>query len=209
MVKPINQLTKEGLFIKTFISTKDAAEELGIKANSISAVLNGVTKTAGGFKFEYNIPDLKGEVWYNGLVNSVDVYVSNFGRIRIYGKITDCNGVKDKIIHIQDKKYSAARLIYAIGNGLSYDDLPKDHYVQRKNRDTTDHNLDNLELVHRSDLDTNHKKKAETLSQTIELVECDKNGKLCYDDNNKEIILREYSSITDASDKSGEYTGKQ
>ena len=124
MVKSINQLTEEGLFIKTFISVKNAADELDIKAYNISKVINGKLKTAGGFKFEFNIPDFDGEVWYNGLVNSVVVYVSNFGRIRINGKITDWNGVKNMRtqIKIQDNIYRATRLIYAIGNGLLYDD---------------------------------------------------------------------------------------
>ena len=57
VIKPINQLTKKGLFIKNFISVKDAAIELGIDASSITKVLNGKLLTTGGFKFEFNIPN--------------------------------------------------------------------------------------------------------------------------------------------------------
>jgi hypothetical protein len=87
--------------------------------------------------------------------------------------------------------------------------LPEDYCVQRKDGIRTDYKPDNLELVHRSNLDTNVTKRVKTQSQPVELVECDDNRKPQYDDNDEEIVLREYSSIKEAGEKSVEHTGKK
>ena len=208
MSKPINQLTEESLFIKNFISVKDAAIELGLNRGNISAVLKGKLLTTGGFKFEYNIPDLPGEC-RNGVVYGVDVKVYEIGSILINGKYTNPNGKAMKQIKIKRKHCLISRIVYAIWNSESYENLPEDYCVQRKDGITTDYKPDNLKLVHKSDVDINATKGGETRSKPVELVECDDNSKPQRDDNDEEIVLREYSSPKEASEKSGEHTGEK
>lgn len=51
--KKVLQLSLEGLFIKEFASIKDAALEVGCDRTTISKVLKGVYKTAGGYIWKY------------------------------------------------------------------------------------------------------------------------------------------------------------
>lgn len=53
MAKKIEQLTIEGEFIERFDSLIDAQNETGISFKSISKVLRGTNKTAGGYKWRY------------------------------------------------------------------------------------------------------------------------------------------------------------
>ena len=50
---PISQYTKDGNFIKEFISQAEAAEELNIPFKCINNNLKGISKTTGGFVFRY------------------------------------------------------------------------------------------------------------------------------------------------------------
>jgi len=50
----IVQLHKDGTYIATFDSGKDASIELGVSKQAINAVLKGRSKTAGGFKWGYS-----------------------------------------------------------------------------------------------------------------------------------------------------------
>ena len=50
--KPIDQLTKDGTFIKTWPSIKEASETLDINRNTLTGCLTGRLKLAGGFKWE-------------------------------------------------------------------------------------------------------------------------------------------------------------
>ncbi len=52
--KPILQYTEEGELVSKFSSQAEAAEKTEICRSSISAALRGKTKTAGGFKWEYD-----------------------------------------------------------------------------------------------------------------------------------------------------------
>lgn len=52
--RSVNQLSKDGKFIKSFETIRKAAKELGLNENQISIVLSGKLKTTGGFKWEYN-----------------------------------------------------------------------------------------------------------------------------------------------------------
>jgi group I intron endonuclease len=52
--KPIQQLTKEGIWIRDWNSQKRAAEALGIDRGNISTCLKGRQKTAGGFVWKYS-----------------------------------------------------------------------------------------------------------------------------------------------------------
>lgn len=53
--KPIVQFDKNGEFIKEWCSLSDASRSLCISISSISQVLNGIRRTAGGFVFKYKI----------------------------------------------------------------------------------------------------------------------------------------------------------
>ena len=163
--KPVNQLTVGGLFIKNFISAKDAAIELGIHATDISRVLKGKLLTTGGFKFEYHKPNLPGDIESrNGVVNGVDIKVYEIGSILINGKYINPNGEVMKQIKIKGKSCIISRIVYAIWNGLSFENLRKDYYVQRKDGITTDYKPDNLKLVHKSDANRNATKRGKTRS---------------------------------------------
>lgn len=50
--KTIIMLSKDNEFIKEFFNIKTAVQETGVSATSISNVLSGRSKTAGGFKWE-------------------------------------------------------------------------------------------------------------------------------------------------------------
>lgn len=51
--KPVNQYTKDGTFIKTWISAQQVKRELGIDNTSIGRVCKGTKKSAGGFVWKY------------------------------------------------------------------------------------------------------------------------------------------------------------
>lgn len=51
--KKIRQLTKEGVFIQTFESAKEASDELKINQTLISKVCNNIDDLAGGYKWEF------------------------------------------------------------------------------------------------------------------------------------------------------------
>lgn len=51
--KAVNQYTKEGIFIKTFDTITDAAEELGCCIAAISNCCLGRTKTSQGFRWSF------------------------------------------------------------------------------------------------------------------------------------------------------------
>ena len=52
-MKPINQFTKDGVFIARWNSIKEATNELNLHDSAISGVCKGKRKSHGGFKFEY------------------------------------------------------------------------------------------------------------------------------------------------------------
>lgn len=54
-LKPINQYSKQGDFIKTWDSATTVQQQLGISKSNIGANLSGRSKTAGGFIWEYLI----------------------------------------------------------------------------------------------------------------------------------------------------------
>ena len=54
LYKPLLQYTEEGELVSRFSSQKEAVEKTGIRQSYISKALTGRTKTAGGFKWEYD-----------------------------------------------------------------------------------------------------------------------------------------------------------
>jgi len=52
--KQIKQYTKEGEFVKEYISINEAGRTSGVKASNIQRVLSNHTKTAGGFIWKYS-----------------------------------------------------------------------------------------------------------------------------------------------------------
>jgi len=51
--KPIDQLTPDGILIRTFPSIRAASNEMGIPDSSITRVAQGLRKTSGGFQWRY------------------------------------------------------------------------------------------------------------------------------------------------------------
>jgi hypothetical protein len=52
-MKPINQFTKDGVFIANWSSIKEATNELNLHDSAISNVCKGKRNSHGGFKWEY------------------------------------------------------------------------------------------------------------------------------------------------------------
>lgn len=50
----VNAYTKTGELVGTYISIKEAADQLGVHHENISKVLKGERKTTGGYVFKYN-----------------------------------------------------------------------------------------------------------------------------------------------------------
>jgi len=50
--KALKQYTKDGVFIRTFISAREAEKETGVAFQNISKVVNKLRKTAGGYYWE-------------------------------------------------------------------------------------------------------------------------------------------------------------
>lgn len=55
--RPVIQMTLDGVEINEFNSIREASKKLGINYSSISAVLNGLQKKAGNYRFRYSQPD--------------------------------------------------------------------------------------------------------------------------------------------------------
>ena len=51
----INQYTKEGKFIKSFISIENAAKSVKRSATAISNAANGITKSSAGYHWEFRV----------------------------------------------------------------------------------------------------------------------------------------------------------
>lgn len=51
---PVDMLTTDGVYVRTFDSAKDATKELGIDNSSIIKVCKGKASTAGGYKWRYS-----------------------------------------------------------------------------------------------------------------------------------------------------------
>jgi group I intron endonuclease len=54
--KPISQYTKDGIFMKEYISVAAAERELNVKKGNINQMLRGLTKTAYGFIWKHTEP---------------------------------------------------------------------------------------------------------------------------------------------------------
>jgi hypothetical protein len=54
--KPVSQYTKDGIFMKEYISVAAAERELNVKKGNINQMLHGFTKTAYGFIWKYTEP---------------------------------------------------------------------------------------------------------------------------------------------------------
>jgi group I intron endonuclease len=55
--RSVQQFTKDGEYITTFMSIKEAAEFVGVSTSCISECCNGKQKTAAGYKWSYTIKD--------------------------------------------------------------------------------------------------------------------------------------------------------
>lgn len=52
--KPIDMLSLDGSFLKTFFSTMEAQRQTGINSGHINSCCTGKRKTAGGYKWQYH-----------------------------------------------------------------------------------------------------------------------------------------------------------
>jgi hypothetical protein len=134
--------------IKKYNTIKEAGLEINGKEDSlknISSCALGKTKTAYGFKWEYeNVEYIKNEIWKPfefEKMKSQNYYVSNFGRIknkkRILKPIIDNNGyynINGKLIHI------------IVAN--NFIDNPNNYnIVNHKDGNKLNNNIENLEWV--------------------------------------------------------------
>jgi NUMOD4 motif/HNH endonuclease len=54
---PVNLVTSTGVFVKQYNSQREAERELGVHSGSISKVISGKSRHAGGFYFETPMPN--------------------------------------------------------------------------------------------------------------------------------------------------------
>lgn len=82
--KPVVQYTKDGEYVKTYPSVKEAAATIGVGKEHFSAVCNGKYKTCQGFVFKFQdekkVKDNPDEIWKE--IEGYPKYeVSNLGRV--------------------------------------------------------------------------------------------------------------------------------
>tara|TARA_B110000263_G_scaffold172750_2_gene150730 strand:+ start:1150 stop:2310 length:1161 start_codon:yes stop_codon:yes gene_type:complete len=213
--KAIEQFTLDNKFIKKFISAKDAEKETSIDRRLISLAARGDIDSAGDFIWYFDDPDLDNEKkWLDYFVDGIPVRVSDIGRVHVKNSIKTFGskyGIDDKAqmrIQINRKAYIVARIVWACWNGESVDDMSITDYVLHINKNSCDNKPDNLFISKNCNANQtqNPNAIAEKLSKAIELIKCDSNGQLYYDDNGYEIVLRKYTGRIDASESSDEHT---
>ena len=86
--RPVDQLTLEGEFIKTWPRQKDAAEAAGVDSRNMAKHIADGTPY-GGFLWRNTVDEKEGEEWRDVKVPGVafDVQVSNLGRVRRARKV--------------------------------------------------------------------------------------------------------------------------
>jgi hypothetical protein len=102
---------KEGKVVRSFLSIRSAAKELGIDHRSISSVLSGRYRQTAGYKFKYTDTSIVDEVWVD---HHIGVKVSNLGRIQ-YPTGKQSFGTKSfhgyMYCHYKGKKHRIHRLV--------------------------------------------------------------------------------------------------
>ena len=213
MVKiAIDQFTLKDEFIKTFSSSTEAGKELRIDPRRISENVNGKKPNAGDFIFKKaNDDDLLNEKWQTGKFADTDVSFSDYGRIwvknnvKTYGTSFVKGDNKLKTIYIKGKHYNVGEIILTI---YSDEVRPEGYFLKHKNNKRDDNTPQNLYWCINSmdNCTIDYEQMVQTKSREVCLIKSDSEGKPCYD-NGKEIILREYLSSKEASDKSIEHVG--
>jgi hypothetical protein len=77
----IEQLTREGEFIRVWNSVAEASRALGINNGNLAACSRGVVPVAGGCRWRRHIIVLEGEEWRDLTVNDRTIRVSSMGRV--------------------------------------------------------------------------------------------------------------------------------
>ncbi len=107
-LKSIVQL-KDDIEINKYNSIKEASEYTNINQTNISACINEKQKTAGGFKWKIDNPDLTDEEWKEHPI--LKIYVSNMGRIQIKKKNIKTYGTLNINGYYMYNKHRVHRLV--------------------------------------------------------------------------------------------------
>lgn len=190
----VRQLSHDGKVIATFPSIKEAAESTETSAKKIPSVCNGSRKQTGGFKWEYvthtlvDVPDGKEPLGYPGYIitRNGDVYSLKTRRYLTlnhhqsgYVSVGLSNGSKkDFYVHV-------------LVATLFLDPVLGKDYVNHKDRNKKNNQVENLEWVSASENNT-HMTKTGANTYKRGVIKCNLNG----------LELERYEKVKDASTKS-------
>ena len=195
--KSINQLSIDGIYIKTWISISDASQTLSIRRQNISDTCKNKRESAGGFKWKYHetVHSLPNEEWKTmNLDPSASVKVSSFGRIwrchdmKTYGSET--NGYM--YVRVQGRVFSVHRLICQVFKPIENSDKYAVDHIDGNKRNN---HVDNLEWV----TDAENSKRARAAGLITPNNKCRKILQL----DNEKRILNCFDSIKEATNKTG------
>lgn len=158
----VSQYTKDGQFIKTFNSVKDAMEATGALDTKISGVCKGYRKSAKGFVWKYedinwenlNIPEGKEFPGFPNYIITKDAKVYSKSHKKYLA--TQLNAGYEcitlnsfnKETKVKTSKTISMHILMATLYLPNPDNLP---YVNHKNSNRADNRLDNLEWISPSD----------------------------------------------------------
>lgn len=151
--KSVNQYDLEGNFIKKWDKITDAANELRIRVQSISAVALGKSNKAGGFIWGYckeDSQDLEGEIWKQ-ISEEYDAFISNLGRIKAkgnphYGTLMEDGYCRTNLFNKIQKKSLSFRVHRLVCQAFLQNPENKP-IVNHKDENRSNNKLENLEWM--------------------------------------------------------------
>lgn len=174
--RKVDQYDKNGKFIKTFNSLKEAKEETGIDDGTIVKVCKGRRNHAGGYIWKYHVihdrekPDLNPPKRKKDLEDYPDYYVTDDGRVfsKRYKKYMKPHKNADGYLHIQVTKNKVKKdyLIHRLVATAFLDNSDDKPTVNHKNKLKTDNRVENLEWSTYSE-NARHNIKVDQLKKEI------------------------------------------
>ena len=159
--RPIEQLTLEGAYIRSWNKSTDAAVALGTNKQNIVAVCLGRRKICAGFRWRYAEPegDLEGEEWRTvPLDNDFQVTeVSSLGRViarhgfKHFGTLQRSGYFSTTIKNTVTGKYHAYQVHRLVALAFIENDRPDRIFVNHKDCDRGNNAVFNLEWVTNSE----------------------------------------------------------
>ncbi|BAU80299.1 HNH endonuclease [Tokyovirus A1] len=166
-LKPVEQWTKDGSFVRLWESPQEIARVFSSKVQQVRDCCNGKFKTFAGFVWKWgDDPDLEGEVWknYSGKNRNI-LKVSNKGRLLLNGNIKTF-GKKNTRGYMKYSNLFVHRLVAEAFCGELRDDLVVNH----RNSQPSDNRVENLEICTHS-WNTRHSFLSEKEKESMVVVD--------------------------------------